>query len=82
MGGFRDIACPTLAIAASRGALAQCEMDPKDVEEIYMGCVIQSGMGQAPARQVALGCEMGIDTPSSTINKVCASGMKAAMLAA
>jgi len=46
-----------------------------------MGAVLQAGMGQAPARQVALGAEMGNDTPSTTVNKVCASGMKAVMLA-
>jgi len=53
-----------------------------EIEEVYMGCVLQGGVGQAPARQVALGCDMGPDTPSTTINKVCASGMKAAMMAA
>jgi len=46
-----------------------------------MGAVLQAGMGQAPARQVAIGAEMGQDTPATTINKVCASGMKAVMLA-
>ncbi len=46
-----------------------------------MGAVLQAGMGQAPARQVALGAEMSLDTPSTTVNKVCASGMKAVMMA-
>ena len=46
-----------------------------------MGAVLQAGMGQAPARQVALGAQMSIDTPSTTVNKVCASGMKAVMMA-
>ena len=46
-----------------------------------MGAVLQAGMGQAPARQVAMGAQMGIDTPSTTVNKVCASGMKAVMMA-
>jgi len=82
MGGLKDLSAPTLGKAAAMGALSACQVDPKEIEEVYMGCVLQGGVGQAPARQVALGCEMGPDTPSTTINKVCASGMKSAMMAA
>jgi len=52
------------------------------VEEIYMGCVLQAGLGQAPARQAALGAGLSIATPATTVNKVCASGLKAMSLAA
>lgn len=82
MGCFTQIQAPTLGKAAAMGALADCNVDPKEIEEVYMGCVIQAGMGQAPARQVALGAGCDPDTPSTTVNKVCASGMKAAMMAA
>ena len=82
MGGLSNLSAPHLGQISTRAALAACNVDPQEVEEVYMGAVLQAGMGQAPARQVALGCEMGYDTPSTTINKVCASGMKAAMMAA
>ncbi len=51
------------------------------VDEVYMGNVLQAGQGQAPARQATLGAGLPISTPSTTINKVCASGMKSVMLA-
>jgi acetyl-CoA C-acetyltransferase len=66
---------------AANGALAACDLPPTEVEEVYMGCVLQAGVGQAPARQVAYGCEMGDDTPATDVNKVCASGMKSVMMA-
>ena len=81
MGSLKDLSAPHLGTVAARAALGSCEVDPSEVEEVYMGAVLQAGMGQAPARQVALGAEMGNDTPSSTINKVCASGMKSVMMA-
>lgn len=73
---------PHLGTIAARAALASCEVKPTEVEEVYMGAVLQAGMGQAPARQVAMGAEMGLDTPATDINKVCASGMKSVMMAA
>jgi acetyl-CoA C-acetyltransferase len=82
MGCLSTIPCPTLGKAAAMGAISECNIEAKEIEEVYMGCVVQSGMGQAPARQVALGARCDIDTPSTTINKVCASGMKSAMMAA
>lgn len=81
MGSLKNMSAPHLGSAATRAALASCEVDPKEVEEIFMGCVLQAGMGQAPARQVALSADMGYDTPATTINKVCASGMKSVMMA-
>jgi len=71
-----------LGTAAVKGALDKIGLDPKQVQEIYMGNVLQAGEGQAPARQVALGAGLSIETPSTTVNKVCASGMKAVTMAA
>ena len=82
MGSLSNLASPHLGTVAARGALASCNVEPTEVEEVYMGCVLQAGVGQAPARQVALSSEMGNDTPSTTINKVCAGGMKSVMMAA
>ena len=81
MGSLSGLSAPHLGTVAARAALASCNVDPTEVEEVYMGAVLQAAMGQAPARQVALGAEMGLDTPSTTVNKVCASGMKAVMMA-
>ena len=81
MGSISNMSAPHLGQVAAQGALYNSGVSPSEVEEVYMGAVLQAGMGQAPARQVALGCEMGNDTPSTTINKVCASGMKAVMMA-
>lgn len=82
MGSLSGLSAPHLGTVAARAALASCNVEPSDVEEVYMGAVLQAGMGQAPARQVAMGCEMGHDTPATTVNKVCASGMKSVMMAA
>ena len=57
-------------------------MSPEDVEEVYLGNVNSAGSGQAPARQVTLGSGMRLDTPTTTVNKVCASGMKTVMIGA
>ena len=65
---------------ATKGALTAYHVDPADVDEVYMGNVNAAGSGQAPARQVALSAGLKVDTPCTTINKVCASGMKAVML--
>jgi len=81
MGAFKDLSGPHLGTTAAKGALASCSVDPKDVQELYFGTVMASGMGQAPDRQVALGAGVKNDTPSTTINKVCASGMKSVMIA-
>merc|ERR1712166_1540636 len=70
MGGLKDLSAPTLGKAAAMGALSSCQVDPKEVEEVYMGCVLQGGMGQAPARQVALGCVL---FPFSVLDFVCLS---------
>lgn len=82
MGTLSNFTAPQLGIAAFKGALASTGVEAKEIEEVFMGNVISAGIGQAPARQVALGSGCDKDTPSTTINKVCASGMKSVMLAA
>lgn len=82
MGSLSTVPAMKLGSAAVKGALNKINLDPKNVQEIYMGNVLQAGEGQAPARQVALGAGLSIETPSTTVNKVCASGMKAVTMAA
>ncbi|REC76398.1 acetyl-CoA C-acetyltransferase [Chryseobacterium elymi] len=82
MGSLSTVPATKLGSAAVKGALNKIGLDPKNVQEIYMGNVLQAGEGQAPARQVALGAGLSIETPSTTVNKVCASGMKAVTMAA
>jgi len=82
MGSLSTVPAPKLGAAAVKGALEKISLNPELVQEIYMGNVLQAGEGQAPARQVALGAGLSKETPSTTINKVCASGMKAVMMAA
>ncbi|KMQ58976.1 acetyl-CoA acetyltransferase [Chryseobacterium sp. BLS98] len=82
MGSLSTVPATKLGSAAVKGALNKIGLDPKNVQEIYMGNVLQAGEGQAPARQVALGSGLSVETPSTTVNKVCASGMKAVTMAA
>ncbi|MEI3789722.1 MULTISPECIES: acetyl-CoA C-acyltransferase [unclassified Chryseobacterium] len=82
MGSLSTVPATKLGSAAVKGALNKIGLDPKNVQEIYMGNVLQAGEGQAPARQVALGAGLSVETPSTTVNKVCASGMKAVTMAA
>ncbi|MBL3595277.1 acetyl-CoA C-acyltransferase [Rhodovulum sulfidophilum] len=83
MGGFQgDLAAadaPALGATAIRAALGG--LDPEAVEEVLMGCVLPAGQGQAPARQAALGAGLPLGAGATTVNKMCGSGMKAAMLA-
>ena len=82
MGQLSNMTAPQLGAVATKGVLSAYHVDAKEVEEVYMGNVISAGSGQAPARQVALGADMRYDTVCTTVNKVCASGMKAVMLGA
>jgi acetyl-CoA C-acetyltransferase len=82
MGSLSTVPATKLGSVAVKGALDKIGLDPKQVQEIYMGNVLQAGEGQAPARQVALGAGLSNETPSTTVNKVCASGMKAVTMAA
>ncbi len=82
LGSLSKVPATKLGSTAIKGALNQINLDPSLVQEVYMGNVLQAGEGQAPARQAALGAGLSNSVPSTTINKVCASGMKAVMMAA
>lgn len=82
MGGLSSLTATQLGSAAIKGALAKINLDPSIVSEVFMGNVVQAGVGQAPARQAALGAGIPDTVPCTTVNKVCASGMKAVMQAA
>ncbi len=81
-GVFSEISAPHLAAFAIKGALSKINLNPNLVEEVFMGNVLQAGIGQAPARQAAIYGGLSKETPCTTVNKVCASGMKAIALAA
>ncbi len=81
-GAFAGISATKLGATAIKGALAKAGLDGKEVQEVYMGCVIQANLGQAPARQAALFAGLPNTVACTTVNKVCASGMKAIMLGA
>lgn len=82
MGSLSTIAAPQLGAYAISGALKKIQLNPKIVQEVYLGNVLSAGIGQAPARQAALLAGIGETTPCTTINKVCSSGMKAIQIAA
>jgi acetyl-CoA C-acetyltransferase len=82
MGGLSTIPAPRLGAAAIKGALSKIDLAPEKVQEVLMGHVVQAGTGQAPARQAALYAGIPDTVPCTTVNKVCASGMKAIMQAA
>ncbi|SFW69363.1 acetyl-CoA C-acetyltransferase [Sinomicrobium oceani] len=82
LGGLSEIPAPRLGAVAIKGALQKIELDPAKVDEVLMGNVVQAGEGQAPARQAAIYAGIPDTVPCTTINKVCASGMKAVMQAA
>ena len=79
MGGLSTIPAPKLGAVAIEGALKKINLDPTLVDEVIMGNVVQAGTGQAPARQAAIFAGIPNTVPCTTINKVCASGMKAVM---
>lgn len=82
MGSLSTIPAPELGAIAIKGALEKINLNPNEVDEVLMGNVVQAGTGQAPARQAALFAGIPDTVPCTTINKVCASGMKAVMQAA
>ncbi|WP_095588605.1 acetyl-CoA C-acetyltransferase [Actibacterium ureilyticum] len=85
MGGFQGdlsgASASALGATAIRAALSRAGLEPDAVDEVVMGCVLPAGQGQAPARQAALGADLPLGTGATTINKMCGSGMKAAMFA-
>lgn len=82
LGSLSSLTAVDLGVAAIKGALDKIDLDPTLVNEVFMGNVVQAGVGQAPARQAALGAGIPKNVPCTTVNKVCASGMKAVMFAA
>jgi acetyl-CoA C-acetyltransferase len=82
MGGLSTVTAPRLGAIAIKGALDKIKLDPNLVDEVFMGNVVQAGVGQAPARQAAIFAGLPNTVACTTINKVCASGMKAVMLGA
>ena len=80
-GELKGFAAPELGAAAIRAAVERAKIRPEDVQEVIMGCVLPAGQGQAPARQASLGAGLPLATGCTTINKMCGSGMKAAMFA-
>ena len=81
-GSLSSVPATALGATAIRGALTAAQVKSEWIEEVYMGQVLQAGSGQAPARQAALGAGLSQDVPCTTVNKVCASGMKAIALGA
>ena len=80
-GTLKDASCAELGAASIRAALERSRVGADEVSETIMGCVLPAGQGQAPTRQAALGAEMPLSVCCTTVNKMCGSGMKSAMLA-
>ncbi len=81
-GKFNAVSASQLGSVAIKAAIEQAGVKPTEVDDLIFGNVLQAGQGQAPARQAALGAGLDMSTPATTINKMCGSGMKAAMMAA
>jgi acetyl-CoA C-acetyltransferase len=81
-GSLTSLSATQLGSIAIKGAVSKAGIDPKLIQEVFFGNVISSGLGQAPATQVAVGAGLGYEIPCTLVNKVCASGMKAIMLGA
>ena len=82
MGSLSSISAPKLGSIAIKGGIEKSGIKPNDIQEVFMGNVLQANLGQAPARQAAIYAGLPTDIPCTTINKVCSSGMKSIMLAA
>ena len=82
LGSLSGISAPKLGALAIKGAIERIKLDPKLVDEVFMGQVVQAGAGQAPARQAAIYAGLPFEVPCTTVNKVCASGMKSIAIAA
>ena len=80
LGALSTVPAPTLGAIAIRAALERAGVAAADVNEVYMGCVLPAGLGQAPARQAALGAGLPAGVPCNTVNKMCGSGLEAVIL--
>lgn len=81
LASLSSLSAPQLAACAHRAVLEDCNLNPADIDEVISGCVLQAGIGQAPARQAAIAAGIPEHVGATTINKMCGSGMKAVMLA-
>lgn len=81
-GVFANVTAPQLGAVAIKAAIAAAGVAPDQIDEVIMGCVLSAGLGQAPARQAALGAGVPAGVPTTTVNKMCGSAMRAVMLAA
>jgi acetyl-CoA C-acetyltransferase len=79
-GALSDVSATELGAAAVASAVADSGVDPADVGRVLMGCVLPAGLGQAPARQAALGAGLPKGVPCATVNKMCGSGMEALVI--
>jgi acetyl-CoA C-acetyltransferase len=79
-GALSPASAPELSSVATRACIEDAGMDPADIDEVLLGCVLPAGLGQAPARQAALAANLPVSVGCITINKVCGSGLQAAML--
>ena len=81
-GALSSVPATRLGSIAIKAAVERAKVDPADVDQVIMGCVLPGALGQAPARQASIGAGLPISTGATTVNKVCGSGMKATMMAA
>lgn len=81
-GALGAVSAPQLGAAATKAAVESAGIRAADIQEVILGCVLPAGLGQAPARQAAIGAGIPLATPATTINKMCGSGLKAVMMAA
>ena len=79
LGGLSTLSAPKLGGFAHQAAMSAAQLSPKDIDEVISGCVLQAGIGQAPARQAAILANIPYSTGATTLNKMCGSGMKAVM---
>jgi acetyl-CoA C-acetyltransferase len=80
-GDFSSVKATELGAVSVKAAVERAKADPNAIERIYMGCVLPAALGQAPARQAALGAGLSLNTQATTVNKMCGSGMQAAIMA-
>jgi len=81
LGSLKDVSATELGATVIKAAVERAKLTSNDIQEVIMGCVLPAGLGQAPARQAAIQAGLSVNTPCTTINKVCGSGMKAVMIA-
>jgi acetyl-CoA C-acetyltransferase len=81
LGALSTVAATELGAVSIGAALERAAVEPEEVDEVFMGCVLSAGLGQAPARQAALGAGLSQSTPCTTVNKMCGSGLKTVVMA-